>query len=68
MSEDTNEEESTNDEYDQDSSISFEDDTESTSSQEEELENWIEYMKRSCGLPPKIQTYGPEEPPSETQD
>ena len=51
MSEDTHEsgeKDSTNDEYDQDNSISFENDTESTSSQEEELEEWIEYMKRSA--------------------
>ena len=40
MSEDT-EEDSTNDEYDQDCGISFENDTESTSSQEEEFEDWI---------------------------
>ena len=36
------------DEYDQDSSISFEDDTESTSSQENEFEDCVEYMKRSA--------------------
>ena len=51
MSEATNElrkENSTNDEYDQESSISFDNDTESTSSQEEELEDWIEYTKRSA--------------------
>ena len=41
-SEDTQEEDSTHDEYDQDSSISFDDDEDSTSSQEEELEYWIE--------------------------
>ena len=40
-SEYTKEEDSINDEYDQDGSISFENDTESTSSQEEELEDWI---------------------------
>ena len=47
MSEATNEsrkDDSTKDEWDQDSSISLEIDTESTSSQEEELD-WIEYMK-----------------------
>ena len=49
MSEGAHEEDSTNDEYDQDSSISFENDTESTSSQDEELEDWIEYTKRSAG-------------------
>ena len=42
VSEDTREEDNTKDEYDQDSSISFENDTESTSSQEQELEDWIE--------------------------
>ena len=36
-----------NDEYDQDSSISIEDDADSTSSQQVELEDWIQYMKRS---------------------
>ena len=48
MSENAQEEDSTNDGYDQDSSISFEDDTESTSSQEEESEDWIERIKRSA--------------------
>ena len=46
MSEATNEsgkEDSTNGEHHQDSTMSFENDTESTSSQEEELEDWIEY-------------------------
>ena len=46
MSEDAQEEDSTNDEYDQDKSISFEDDAESTSSHEDELEDWIEYIKK----------------------
>ena len=49
MSEATNEsgkEDSTNDEYDQDSSISFENDTESASSEEEELKDWMEYFKK----------------------
>ena len=41
------EKDSTNDEYDQDSSISIENDIESTSSQEEELEDWIEYIKEA---------------------
>ena len=47
MSEATNEsgkEDSTNDEDDQDSCISFENDAECTSSQKEELEDWIGYM------------------------
>ena len=48
MSEDTQEGASTNDEYDQDSSISSEDDTDSTSSQEEQSEDWIECMQRSA--------------------
>ena len=48
MSEDAQEEDSTNDERDQDSSISFENDTESTTSQEVELEDWIEYKQRSA--------------------
>ena len=39
---------STNDEYDQYRSISLENDTESTSSQEEELEDCIKYMKKSA--------------------
>ena len=47
MSEDALEEGSTNDEYDQDSSISVEDDAHSTASQEDEVEDWIEYAKRS---------------------
>ena len=50
MSEATNEsrkEDSPNDECDQDSSITFEVDTESTSSQEEEFEEWTELRKRS---------------------
>ena len=46
MSEDTLEEDSTNDECDQDSSISFEDDAESTASPEGELEDWIEHIKK----------------------
>ena len=50
MSEDAQEEDSTNDEYDQDSSISFEDDADSTSSQEDEMEEWIEYIKRTQDL------------------
>ena len=45
---DSGKEDSINDEHDQDSIISFEIDTESTSSQEEELVNWIEYIKRSA--------------------
>ena len=44
-SEDTQEEDSTQDEYDQDSSISFDDDADSTSSQEDDLEDWIGYIK-----------------------
>ena len=40
-------EDRTNDECDQDSSISLENDTESTSSQEEELEDWTEiFLKK----------------------
>ena len=38
ISEDTQEEDSTHDEYDQDSSISFDDDEDSTASQEDDLE------------------------------
>ena len=56
MSEATNEsrnEDSTNDECDRNSSISFENDTESTSSQEHELEDWIE----SRDADEKILTY-----------
>ena len=41
MSEDAQEEDSTNDEYDQDSSVSFEDDADNISSQEGGLEDWI---------------------------
>ena len=48
MIENGQEEDSTNDECDQDSRISFEIDTESTSSQEKESEDWIEYIKRSA--------------------
>ena len=47
ISEDTQEEDSTNGEYDQDSSISFEDDEGSTAGQEDELEDWIEYYKEA---------------------
>ena len=39
MSEDTQEEDSANDEHDKESSISFEDDADSTRSQEVELED-----------------------------
>ena len=42
MSENKQEEYSTNDECDQDSNISFMNDADSTSSIEEELEDWIE--------------------------
>ena len=48
VSEDAQEEDSTNAEYYQYSSISFEDDAKSTSSQEDESEYWIAYMKRSA--------------------
>ena len=41
----TQEEDSTHDEYDQDSSISFDDDEDSTASQEDDSEDWIEYIK-----------------------
>ena len=44
----TREEISTHDEHDQDSSISFEDDADSISSQEDELEDWNEYINRSA--------------------
>ena len=46
MSEDAQPEDSTNDEYDQDSSISFKDVTESTSSQEDESECGIEFQEK----------------------
>ena len=46
ISEETQGEDSTHDEYDQDSSVSF-DDEDSTASQEDDSENWIEYIKRS---------------------
>ena len=51
ISEATNEsgkEDSTNDECDQDNSISLGNGTESTSSQEEEEEDWIEYVKKEA--------------------
>ena len=45
--EETHEEDGTHDEYDQDSSISFDDDDdESTASQEDNLGDWIEHGKR----------------------
>ena len=50
MSEDTNEsrqEDSTNDEYDEDNSISFEKDTESTSSQEEDKKRALRIATQS---------------------
>ena len=44
--EETHEEDRTHDEFDQDSSISFDDDDEgSTASQEDNLEDWIEHVK-----------------------
>ena len=43
----TAEEISANDECDQDSSISFDDDEENTTSHEDILEDWIEYEQRS---------------------
>ena len=47
ISEETHEEDGTHDEYDQDSSISFNDDDEdSTASHEDNLEDWIEHGKR----------------------
>ena len=46
ISEETQEEISTNDECDH-SSISFDDDEESTTSHEDNLEDWIEHVKRS---------------------
>ena len=48
-SEETHEEDGTHDEYDQDSSISFDDDEGSTASQEDNLEDWIEHGTRSTG-------------------
>ena len=48
MSDDTQEEDSTHDEYDQDSSISFDDDEDSTASQGDDLEDWTEYTQRSA--------------------
>ena len=49
ISDDTGEEDSTHDEYDQDSSISFDDeDDDSTVSREDYLEDWIENTKRSA--------------------
>ena len=45
MSNNTQEEDSTNDECDQHRSTSFEDDVDSTASREDELEDWNEYMK-----------------------
>ena len=48
ISEEIQEEDGTHDQYDQDSSISFEDDDEgSTGSQEDDLEDWMEHGKRS---------------------
>ena len=47
ISEETQEEISTIHECDQDSSISFDDDEESTTSQEDNCEDWSEYAKRS---------------------
>ena len=47
ISEETHEEDGTHDEYDQDSSISFDDDEGSTASQEDNLEDWNEQGKRS---------------------
>ena len=47
ISEETQEEISTHDECDQDSSISFDDDEESKASREDNLEDWIEDVKRS---------------------
>ena len=82
-SEDTQEEDSTNDEYDQDSSISLEKDTERTSSQEDGLEDWIEYIKHTTSqvgskhklkfrqalrIAIQAQTDGAEKPPSGIQD
>ena len=46
ISEDTEEKDSTHDEHDQDS-ISFDDDDDSTASQEVDLDDWIEYRRRS---------------------
>ena len=48
MSEATQKEDSRNDEYDQDSSISFENGTEITSNQEDKSEDWIEYIERGA--------------------
>ena len=47
ISEDTQEEDSTHDEYDQDGSILFDDDEDSTASQEDDLEDWIEHKKEA---------------------
>ena len=48
-SEDIGEEDSTRGEYDQDSSISFDDDEDRTASQEDDMEDWIEYIKKHRG-------------------
>ena len=47
ISEETREETSANDDCNQDSSISFDDDEESTTRHEDNLEDWIEHVKRS---------------------
>ena len=46
ISEETQEEISTHNERDQDSRFSFDDDEENTTSHEDNLEDWIEYVKR----------------------
>ena len=51
MSEDSWEEDNTHDKHDRDSSISFDDDKESTPSQEDELQDRIDDMKWSTGEP-----------------
>ena len=45
-SKDTQEEDSTHDEYDQDSSISFDADEDSKARQEDDSEDWVEYIKK----------------------
>ena len=56
--EDTQEEDSTHDEYDQDSSISVDDYEDSTASQEDDSEDWIECMKSSTKeADEKMRTY-----------
>ena len=48
MSEDAQEDYSTHDEHDQHSSISVDEDEDSTARQEDELEGWIEFITTSA--------------------